>query len=146
MTLRSATVSVALTIERSLAFNNETAAAPEEAQATETVALRDAIKHPGKESFDGEIARFLISHPGTRVNDFQGGMTLRSATVSVALTIERSLAFNNETAAAPEEPQATETVALRDAIEHPGKESFDGEIARFLIYHPGTRASDLQGV
>ena len=40
-------------------------------------------------------------------------MTLRSATVSVALTIERSLAFNNETAAAPEEAQATETVALR---------------------------------
>jgi hypothetical protein len=36
-----------------------------------------------------------------------------SATVSVALTIERSLAFNKETAAAPEESQATETVAQR---------------------------------
>ena len=117
MTLRSATVSVALTIERSLAFNNGTAAVPEEAQATETVALRDAIEHPGKESFDGEIARFLIRHPGTRASDFQRCMALRSATVSVALTIERSLAFNNETAAAPEEAQATETVALREIAE-----------------------------
>jgi hypothetical protein len=37
----------------------------------------------------------------------------RSATVSVALTTERSLAFDKETAAVPEEPQATGTVALR---------------------------------
>ena len=78
---------------------------------------RDAIEHPGKESFDGEIARFLISHPGNGLNDFQRRMTLRSATVSVALTVERSLAFNNETAAAPEEAQATETVALRETAE-----------------------------
>ena len=42
---------------------------------------------------------------------------LRSATVPVALTIERSLAFNKETAAAPEEPQATGTVALRETPE-----------------------------
>ncbi|WP_165788683.1 hypothetical protein [Rubritalea profundi] len=34
-------------------------------------------------------------------------MKLPSATVSVALTIERSLACNNQTAAAPEEAQAT---------------------------------------
>ena len=37
----------------------------------------------------------------------------RGATVSVAFTIGRSLACNNETAAAPVEPKTTETVVLR---------------------------------
>jgi len=46
---------------------------------------------------------------------FIGGFSgvSRSATVSVALITERSLDFNKETAAWPEESKATETVALR---------------------------------
>ena len=34
----------------------------------------------------------------------------------------------------------------RDAIEHPGKESFDGEIARFLIYERPLSGSEMTRV
>lgn len=34
----------------------------------------------------------------------------------------------------------------RDAIEHPGHESFDGEIARFLIWGRPLKQEELSGV
>ena len=34
----------------------------------------------------------------------------------------------------------------RDAVEHPGKESFDGEIARFLIYQRALGDEELAGM